>query len=53
MLLIIIILYLFDMLMKIMFTFLANSKNMKFCMYLKFIKALILKFSNYIKIYNN
>ena len=41
------------MLIKIIFTFLINSKDIKFYIYLKFTKALILKFFNYISIYNN
>jgi len=53
MLLIIIILYLFNILIKIIFIFLIIFKDIKFYIYLKFIKALILKIFNYIKIYNN
>ena len=41
------------MLIRIIFTFLVNSRNIKFCIYLKFIKVLILKFLNYIETYNN
>jgi len=51
--LIIIILYLFNILIKIIFIFLINFKNIKFYIHLKFTKALILKFLNYIEIYNN
>jgi len=51
--LIIIILYLFNILIRIIFTFLANSKDIKFCIYLEFTKALVLKFSNYINMYNS
>jgi len=51
--LIIVILYLFSILIRIIFAFLVSFKNIKFYIYLKFIKALTLKFPNYIKIYNN
>ena len=53
MLLIIIILYLFNMLIKIMFIFLVKFEDIKFYIYLKFIKALVLKFFSYTNIYNN
>ena len=52
-LLIIITLYLFDMLIKIIFTFLFSFKNIKFYIHLEFIKALILKFFNCIDTYNS
>ena len=51
--LIIIILYSFNMLIKIIFTFLISFKDMKFYIYLEFIKILILKFLNYTKMYNS
>jgi len=51
--LIIIILYLFNMLIRIIFVFLISFKDMKFYIHLKFIKILTLKFFNYIKIYNS
>ena len=41
------------MLIKIIFAFLANFENLKFYIYLKLIKTLILKVFNYTKIYNN
>ena len=41
------------MLIKVIFTFLINFKDIKFYIYLKFIKVLILKFFNYINIYNS
>jgi len=53
MLSIIVTLYSFGMLIRVIFTFLANFKNIKFCIYLEFIKVLTLKFLNYIKTYNS
>jgi len=50
---IIIILYSFNILIKVIFTFLISSKDIKFYIYLKFIKILILKFPSYIETYNS
>ena len=41
------------MLMKVIFAFLINFKNIKFYIYFELIKVFILKFFNNIKIYNN
>jgi len=50
---IIVTLYSFSMSMRVMFAFLASPRDMKFCMHLESIKALVLKFPSCIGTYNS
>ena len=50
---IIVILYSFGMSIRVMFAFLASPGDMKFCIHLESIKALILKFPSYTGTYNS